>query len=166
MPVVSCYIDSPRQTVDFPRFIVKGRRDNTCAAKLCFAFFSFFLAVLPFSLVKYSTIGQFLYKNAKNVYVLVCKIRLSLNIAYKGPDLRENLQSTITFADSKTENKPVKASTTIPPGPDCISCIFFPFANLAILIISLPLFFNRSLEEGKIGIMKFWDAGFNYTIRL
>ena len=79
MPVVSCYLDSPRQTVDFPRFIdgVQGHRDNTCTAKLCFAFFSLFLAVLSFSLVKYSTIGEFIYKNAKIVYVLsVCKIRL------------------------------------------------------------------------------------------
>ena len=43
---------------------------------------------------------------------------------------------------------------------------FFSFANLAILIISLPLFFNRSLEEGKIGTMKFWDARFNTTVYL
>ena len=102
----------------------------------------------------------------KTCTCLSVKFAFSLNIAYKGPYLRENLQSTITFADSKTVNKPVTASTTIPPGPDCISCIFFPLANLAILIISLPLFFNRGLEEGKIGIMKFWDARLNYTVRL
>ena len=117
--------------------------------------------------IQYSFIYKyFIYKNAKNIYVSVCKIRLFPNIAFKGPDLRENLQSTITFADSKTENKPVKASTTIPPGPDCISCIFFPLANVAILIISLPLFFNRSLEEGKIGIMKLGKARSTTTVYL
>ena len=40
------------------------------------------------------------------MYVSVCKIRLFLNIAYEGPDLRGNLRNTIVFADS--ENKPVK----------------------------------------------------------
>ena len=110
MPVVSFYQDSPTQTVDFPQFIdgAQGRRENPWAAKLCFAFFSLFLAVLPFSLVKYVQYSfiykYFIYKNAKNMYVSVCKIRLFPNIACKGPDLRENLQSTITFADSKTEN--------------------------------------------------------------
>ena len=38
--------------------------------------FSLFLAVLPFSLVQNSAIGQFICKNAKNVCVSVCKIRL------------------------------------------------------------------------------------------
>ena len=65
------------------------------------------------------------------MYVSVCKIRLFPNIACKSPDLRENLQSTITFADSKTENKPVKASTTIPPGPDCIICRFLSVCKLS-----------------------------------
>ena len=31
-----------------------------------------------------------------------------LTIAYEGPDLRGNLRNTIAFADSQTENKPVK----------------------------------------------------------
>ena len=100
------------------------------------------------------------------MYVSVCKIRLFPNIAYKGPDLRENLQSTITFADSKTENKPVKASKQFRRDPIVSFADFFPFANLAILITSLPLFFNRSLEEGKIGTMKFWDAGFTHIVYL
>ena len=141
-------------------------RDNTCAAKLCFAFFPFPRCFAVFShQIQYNWISLFT-KMLKTCTCLSVKFAFSLNIAYKCPYLRGNLQSTITFTDSKTVNKPVKASTTIPPGPDCISCIFFPLANLAILIISLPLFFNRSLEEGKIGIMKFWDARFSYTVRL
>ena len=46
------------------------------------------------------------------------------------------------------------------------SADFFPFANLAILITSLPLFFNRSLEEGKIGIMKLGEARTTTTVYL
>ena len=42
--------------------------------------------------------------------------------------------------------------------PIVSSADFFPFPNLAILITSLLLFFNRSLEEGKIGIMKLGEA--------
>ena len=43
------------------------------------------------------------------MYVSVCKIRLFyLTIAYEGPDLRGNSRNTIAFADSQTENKPVK----------------------------------------------------------
>ena len=82
--------------------------------------------------IQYSFIYKyFIYKNAKNIYVSLCKIRLFPNIAFKGPDLRENLQSTITFADSKTENKPVKVSTTIPPRPDCIICRFLSVCKLS-----------------------------------
>ena len=36
------------------------------------------------------------------------KFVFSLTIAYEGPDLRGNLRNTIAFADSQTENKPVK----------------------------------------------------------
>ena len=139
-----------------------AHRDNTCAAKLCFVLFPFSSLFYRFLSSNTVQLDSLFTKMLKTCTCLsVCKIRL-----FPGPDLRENLQSTITFADSKTENKPVKASTTVPPGPDCISCIFFQFTNLAILIVTLPLFFNRSLEEGKIGIMAFWDGRFNYTVRL
>ena len=39
---------------------------------------------------------------------LSVKLVFSLNIAYEGPDLRGNFRNTIVFADSQTENKPVK----------------------------------------------------------
>ena len=38
------------------------------------------------------------------------KFVFSVTIAYEGPDLRGNLRNTIAFADSQTENKPVKES--------------------------------------------------------
>ena len=122
----------------------------------CFAVFS--------HQIQYNWISLFT-KMLKTCTCLSVKFAFSLNIAYKGPDKRKFAKQN-NFRGFKKVNKPVRASTTIPPGPDCISCIFFPFANLAILIISLPLFFNRSLEEGKIGIMKFWDAGFTHTVHL
>ena len=103
--------------------------------------------------IQYSfTYKYFIYKNAKNMYVSVCKIRLFPNIAYKGPDLRENLQSTITFADSKTENKPVKASTTIQPGPDCIICRF-----LFVCKLSDSYHLSTALFQQKFGRRKNWD---------
>ena len=39
---------------------------------------------------------------------LSVKFVFSLTIAYEGPDLRGNLRNTIAFADSQTENKPLK----------------------------------------------------------
>ena len=166
MPLVSCYLDSPRQTVDFPRLIDGAQGQYMCGETLLCIFSLFPRCFAVFShQIQYNWISLFT-KMLKTCTCLSVKFAFSLNIAYKCPYLRENLQSTITFTDSKTVNKPVKASTTIPPGSDCISCIFFPLANLAILIISLPLFFNRSLEEGKIGTMKFWDAGFTHIVYL
>ena len=44
----------------------------------------------------------------KTCTCLSVKFVFSLNIAYEGPDLRENLRNTIAFADSQTGNKPVK----------------------------------------------------------
>ena len=67
----------------------------------------------------------------KTFTCLSVKFAFSLILLYKCPDLRENLQSTITFADSKTENKPVKVSTTIPPRPDCIICRFLSVCKLS-----------------------------------
>ena len=77
------------------------------------------------------------------------------------------MQNTIAFADSQTENRTVEACTAfqpIVPDPIVSFADFFPFANLAILITSLPLFFNRSLQEGKIGTMKLWDVRFSTTV--
>ena len=56
MPLVSCYLDSPRQTVDFPRLIDGAQGQYMCGETLL-CIFSLFLAVLPFSLIKYSTTG-------------------------------------------------------------------------------------------------------------
>ena len=39
---------------------------------------------------------------------LSVKFVFSVTIAYEGPDIRGNLRNTIAFADSQTENKPVK----------------------------------------------------------
>ena len=39
---------------------------------------------------------------------LSVKFVFSLTIAYEGPELRGNLRNTIAFADSQTENKPLK----------------------------------------------------------
>ena len=41
---------------------------------------------------------------------LSAKFVFSFTIAYEGPDLRGNSRNTIAFADSQTENKPVKES--------------------------------------------------------
>ena len=43
---------------------------------------------------------------------------------------------------------------------------FRTFVNLVILITSLPLFFNRSLEEGKMSYMAIRDARFTHTVFL
>ena len=55
---------------------------------------------------------------------LSVKFAYSSNTAYKGADFRGNLQNAIAFVDSQTENKPVKASTTISLGPDSFICRF------------------------------------------
>ena len=44
----------------------------------------------------------------KTCTCLFVKSVFSLTIAYESPDLRGNLRNTIVFADSQTENKPVK----------------------------------------------------------
>ena len=62
---------------------------------------------------------------------LSVKFVFFLNIAYEGPDLRENLRNTIAFADSQTENKLVKACIAFPPGPDCIICKFLFVCKLS-----------------------------------
>ena len=98
---------------------------------------------------------------------LSVKFAVSLDIASKGPDLRGNLQNTIGFADSQTEKKNCKNLHSNSAGTRLYRFAdLFPFANLAILITSLPLFFNRSLEEGKIGYMAIRDARFTYTVHL
>ena len=114
MPVVSCYLDSPRQTVDFPRFIdgVQGSRDNTCAAKLCFAFFfpfppSLFCRFLSSNTVQLDSLFT---KMLTTCTYLSVKFVFSLNIGYKGPELRENLQSTIfNFCGFKNRKQTCKS---------------------------------------------------------
>ena len=44
----------------------------------------------------------------KTCTYLSVKFVFFLTIAYEGQDLRGNLRNTIAFADSQTENKPVK----------------------------------------------------------
>ena len=85
-------------------------RDNTREAKLCLAFFPLSLAVLQFSLVKTVQLNSFFFftKMLKTCTCPSVKFVFSLTIAYEGPDLRGNLRNTIAFADSQTENKPVK----------------------------------------------------------
>ena len=83
-------------------------RDNTCEAKLCLAFFPFPLLFCSFlSSKQYNWIVSFT-KMLKTCTCLSVKFVFSLTIAYEGPDLRGNLRNTIAFADSQTENKPVK----------------------------------------------------------
>ena len=60
----------------------------------------------------------------KTCTFLSVKFAYSSNTACKSPDLRGNFQNAIAFVDSQTENKPVKAFTTISPGPVSISFIY------------------------------------------
>ena len=66
----------------------------------------------------------------KTCTCLSVKFAYSSNTAYKGADLRGNLQNAIAFVDSQTENKPVKALTTISLGPDSFICRFLSFCKL------------------------------------
>ena len=92
--------------------MARRSRDNTREAKLCLAFFPLSLAVLQFSLVKTVQLNSFFFffftKMLKTCTCPSVKFVFSLTIAYEGPDLRGNLRNTIAFADSQTENKPVK----------------------------------------------------------
>ena len=93
-----------------------------------FPFSSLFCRILSSNIVH---LNSFFTKMLKMCTSLSVKFAFCLNTAYTGPDLRGKLRNTIAFTDSQTENKPVKASPTIPPGPDCIICRFFSVCKLS-----------------------------------
>ena len=121
-----------------------------------------------FPLVKTIQLNSFFFaKMLKTCTCLSVKFVFSLAIAYEGPHLRGNLRNTIySFRGFTNRKQTCKSFPNNSARPDCTICRFFPFPNLGILITSLLLFFNRSLEEGKIGIMKLGKARSTTTVHL
>ena len=123
------------------------------------------LAVFSFlSSKQYNWIVFFFAKMLKTCTCLSVKLVFSLTITYEGPHLRGNLRNTIySFRGFTNRKQTCKSFPNNSARPDCTICRFFPFPNLGILITSLLLFFNRSLEGGTFGIMKVWNPRFKTT---